>query len=1119
MAIVEQDLFASIPTTPIDIGDRTVINTETYNGTLPGPTIRLRVGDTLIVRLVNNLPYPTGIHWHGIELQNSADGTPLTQDGAVAGVPPVQTLGNGVPAGGTFLYKFKVPRAGIFWYHPHHHHSTNRVFRGLYGMIIVTHLNEEALVSSGVLPAAASTFPLVLSDITVCKPATMNDAATYVNPTTIPTVADRPEWLSGAVSQLGSTPAELCELNPFDDHGHPGGPVFGDGQIPNTHSHDAGRSVEGQTVLTNGVTVGGRLGTPTNPGAVSPTAIPINVQPGQGLRFQIVNTATIRYFRLILTTSLGVQVPLFRVGGEGGILDNAIREGGVIAGFDTRYSSGEILIPPASRADVVATIPAGASGVLTMWTRDFQRTGGAGGWSQIPTVPVLHLAVTGAAIVPPFPMADGTALMSSIAGGAAVPLGPTATALLAPATFSPAKIGSALQNIRLTAMPGMIGIDGVSGNALHDHEPYTTTPKITTSRYSKVNDFVQITITNETNAHHPFHLHGFSFQPISLVPVAAGASYTWPYTEFRDNLNIPAQHVLTFRVHIADRELADGVTFGGAFGRWLFHCHIFFHAHHGMLSELIITDPDGTGSEKPNVGVGGSWAYAPAGGVATRRGKYSHPDGDPVTLTATLDDGTAFGTVTFSSGNWQWSVDTATLPMPPAMTYVYITATDSSGRKDQAVFRLQIGGPDGGSDNGDPHIHTVDGKRYDFQAVGEFILLRDREGMEVQARQTPVLTAPPITDPYTGLQSCVSLNTAMAARVGTHRVSLQPGREPGKLQFFLDGKPATLSTRGINLDGNIVSGFEINGVMGLRIDYRHHPVLLVTPHFWTSHNMWYLDISVAHTHAEEGLMGRIPKNSWLPLLPSGASVGPMPRSLEERYVTLYKTFGNAWRVSDLSSLFVYENKTSTAFFTDRDWPAGEPPCNLKPQFEIPGVVIRERLEIEQAQQACALVTEDGLKQDCVFDVATTGEKDFAKAYILTQTIRQRATKVQVVSTEKGVITAIVLALNSNAQKPKGSVTFYADDHAVAAPVQLDSNGRAKWKIAGLEKGTYNISAVYTPADGNTSTPSNSPFLDHVLTENTKTDQDNTAKGCLGQPWYVWLIVVVVVAAIIAWMLF
>ena len=81
------------------------------------------MGDTVIVHFENDLAHATGIHWHGIELTNASDGTPLTQ--------------NQVPPGGTFLYKFKVTRPGIYWYHPHHHSSTNQVFKGLYGPIIV----------------------------------------------------------------------------------------------------------------------------------------------------------------------------------------------------------------------------------------------------------------------------------------------------------------------------------------------------------------------------------------------------------------------------------------------------------------------------------------------------------------------------------------------------------------------------------------------------------------------------------------------------------------------------------------------------------------------------------------------------------------------------------------------------------------------------------------------------------------------------------------------------------------------------------------------------------------------------------------------------------------------
>src|SRR5205085_9877823 len=68
------------------------------NGTIPGPTIRANVGDTLIVHYTNNLDKPSAIHWHGIELPNAMDGTPFTQ--------------NMVEPGGSFLYKFKLNRPG-----------------------------------------------------------------------------------------------------------------------------------------------------------------------------------------------------------------------------------------------------------------------------------------------------------------------------------------------------------------------------------------------------------------------------------------------------------------------------------------------------------------------------------------------------------------------------------------------------------------------------------------------------------------------------------------------------------------------------------------------------------------------------------------------------------------------------------------------------------------------------------------------------------------------------------------------------------------------------------------------------------------------------------------------
>ena len=92
----------------------------TYDGGVPGPLIKAKVGDTLIVHFKNDLPEPTTIHWHGLRVPAEMDG-----NGMVA-----------VPSGGSFEYRFTLPDAGTFWYHPHHH-SAAQVGYGLYGPLVV----------------------------------------------------------------------------------------------------------------------------------------------------------------------------------------------------------------------------------------------------------------------------------------------------------------------------------------------------------------------------------------------------------------------------------------------------------------------------------------------------------------------------------------------------------------------------------------------------------------------------------------------------------------------------------------------------------------------------------------------------------------------------------------------------------------------------------------------------------------------------------------------------------------------------------------------------------------------------------------------------------------------
>lgn len=562
---------------------------------IPGPEFRLKVGNRVIVHFVNNLNVSnltpeanvSGIHWHGIELSNQSDGTEVTQPA--------------VAPGGSFTYDFTVSRPGIFWYHPHHHSSTNQVAKGLYGSIIVEDKNgyEAALIAQNVIPSAAQTKTLVISDITVCgAPGTGTNPATFDG--NLPHVSGIQSWEINYQNHiLTQSPFILCEAYPLDANGEYKPGLYGAGDVPNIQSPTLiGSMSEGFTVLTNGVNVGGRLGSPSEPGALEANAQTLDVQAGQGLRLRIVNPSPVRYLRLRLTTNSGHLIPLVRIGGEGGLLNKAVVEGGVERGFDSKYGKGEILLPPAGRADVVAEIPRSTEqhSVLTLWTQDFQRV--AATYSWIPTVPVIHLMVNGRAATP-YRIGDSEPLLASLGAHAMVKvLGAPTGDLVVPsgeAGVNGKPAGSTNKDIQLTFFNNtgafQPSIDGVpmprdftglvGGNPLN---PFF----LESARHAELDKTMELTVTNVTGAHHPFHLHGFSVQPITLAPRAGtkGPKYKFP-PEFRDIVDVPENYTLTFRVSLDDH-LKPDLSPGGGKGRWLFHCHILPHATFGMMSELHV---------------------------------------------------------------------------------------------------------------------------------------------------------------------------------------------------------------------------------------------------------------------------------------------------------------------------------------------------------------------------------------------------------------------------------------------------------------------------------------------------------------------------------------------------
>lgn len=126
--VVDVELDARV--SRVEVAPGREIEAWTYAGQSPGPLLRAKVGDTLRVHFTNNLPEPTTIHWHGLEV-------PADQDGA-------GEHGSTVAPGETFHYQFTLRHAGTYWYHPHYN-STEQVWRGLYGALIVDDQVEPEL--------------------------------------------------------------------------------------------------------------------------------------------------------------------------------------------------------------------------------------------------------------------------------------------------------------------------------------------------------------------------------------------------------------------------------------------------------------------------------------------------------------------------------------------------------------------------------------------------------------------------------------------------------------------------------------------------------------------------------------------------------------------------------------------------------------------------------------------------------------------------------------------------------------------------------------------------------------------------------------------------------------
>jgi FtsP/CotA-like multicopper oxidase with cupredoxin domain len=238
----------------IDLGG-VVVSTWTYGGVLPGAEIRANRGDVIAARLVNHLPEPTTVHWHGIAIRNDMDGVPQVTQKPVA-------------PGASFTYRFTAANPGTYWLHSHVGVQRDR---GLYAPLIIEDPDEAAdydhdwtVVLDDWIDGTGHTPDQVLADLRAGM-GNMGPATSTASGTSTPTTG----MSTPGLGMTGATRGEILEQ----------------GATSSLLGGDAG-DVRYPYYLING-----RL--PADPAVFT-------ARPGQRARIRVINAAADTAFRLAL---------------------------------------------------------------------------------------------------------------------------------------------------------------------------------------------------------------------------------------------------------------------------------------------------------------------------------------------------------------------------------------------------------------------------------------------------------------------------------------------------------------------------------------------------------------------------------------------------------------------------------------------------------------------------------------------------------------------------------------------------------------------------------------------------------------------------------------------------
>jgi hypothetical protein len=259
-------------------------------------------------------------------------------------------------------------------------------------------------------------------------------------------------------------------------------------------------------------------------------------------------------------------------------------------------------------------------------------------------------------------------------------------------------------------------------------------------------------------------------------------------------------------------------------------------------------------------------------------------------------------------------------------------------------------------------------------------------------------------------------------------------------------------------------------VGGVEIAFPNGALVTAIPGFWRTQGKWYLDVIISGADAYEGIMGALARQSGLPALRDGSSLGLERPSASARYPDLTQRLAESWRVTSSSSLFDYPHGNAANDLINQNWPKESGACDFSAHV----------LNAVTVQNGCKGILDPDRRNNCLFDVAATGEPEFANTYLLAQRLEMWRTATTMVDQEGALADGrIVLAAKVVPQwrgamdTPTGAIQFYVDGNKMGSPVELPHlDGLAMISVPCPLK-SFNVYASFVPSNGTSFLPSRS----------------------------------------------